>query len=311
MKGILAAVLCLGSFGTCAVTTSNANALTTTEQRREKQLKERLCATKQVDCAYVTAIFADPRLEIYRPEGKTHKYRPGQRDRQRNPYLRKRFGLLTDESLQRCRRFLEVNAAAFDAADRTYGVPPAIICGILRIETDFGIPTRLSPNPVGMRPAVNQLVTLYVLHAPAETSRHRFARRQKFALEQLQALLCESRALGWDLFEIPGSPTGAIGLVQFEPTSLDVAVDGDGDGKIDLFDPADAILSVANYLVTRGWDADPEHQQRAIYTYYGGDYRRDSNKYYLRAVLRYAGAITQYLKYHPAEGVAVSTARPF
>jgi membrane-bound lytic murein transglycosylase B len=52
---------------------------------------------------------------------------------------------------------------------------------------------------------------------------------------------------------ILGSSTGAIGLVQFEPSVFNAAVDGKGDGKIDLFDPEDAILSVAqDHLVEPG-----------------------------------------------------------
>jgi membrane-bound lytic murein transglycosylase B len=54
-----------------------------------------------------------------------------------------------------------------------------------------------------------------------------FARRQEFALNQLTLLLAAVVANGWDLFAIPGSPTGAIGLAQFEPSAFSVAVDGD------------------------------------------------------------------------------------
>jgi membrane-bound lytic murein transglycosylase B len=116
--------------------------------------------------------------------------------------------------------------------------------------------------------------------------------------------MAAGKKFDWDLFEIPGSPTGAVGLAQFEPSSFGLAVDGDGDGQIDLFDPDDAILSVAHYLVTHGWDLSPEHQRRAIYAYYGGHYDRDPNKYYLRAVQRYADEVRAYLKDHPAESAS-------
>ena len=89
--------------------------------------------------------------------------------------------------------------------------------------------------------------------------------------------------------------------MQFEPSVFDVAVDAHGDGKIDLFDPEDAILSVAHYLVTRGWDGKPEHQKRAVYAYYGGHYDSDRYKFYMKAVLAYADAARTYLKDHPVE----------
>jgi membrane-bound lytic murein transglycosylase B len=127
----------------------------------------------------------------------------------------------------------------------------------------------------------------------------------------LKDLLNASSKFGWDLFQIPGSSTGAIGLVQFEPSSFRFAVDGDGDGKIDLFDPEDAILSVAHFLVTRGWDDQAEHQQRAIYSYYGGHYDADRNKYYMKAVLKYADEIGNYLKDHPLEMPPVSLLKSF
>ncbi|HXW56361.1 MAG TPA: lytic murein transglycosylase [Candidatus Cybelea sp.] len=254
----------------------------------------------ELSCAYVTAIFDDPRLVIYNPP-QPQKPVPPQEERERNPYLTIRFGLLTDESMERCRGFIQAHTLAFDAAYRSYRVPREIICGILRIESNFGIPTKLSPNPVGTIPAINRLATLYIRRPSGERSSRRFSRRQRFALEQLKDLLAAARRFDWDLFEIPGSPTGAIGLAQFEPSSLQTAIDGDGDGTIDLFDPADAILSVANYLVTHGWDDDPEHQQRAIYSYYGGNYATDRKKYYMRAVLKYADQVGGYLKDHPIE----------
>lgn len=51
------------------------------------------------------------------------------------------------------------------------------------------------------------------------------------------------------------SYAGAIGLPQFMPSSIrSFAVDGDGDGRIDLKQsPKDAIASVANFMKKHGW----------------------------------------------------------
>jgi membrane-bound lytic murein transglycosylase B len=53
------------------------------------------------------------------------------------------------------------------------------------------------------------------------------------------------------------SYAGAIGLPQFMPSSIrSFAVDGDGDGHIDLKQsPKDAIASVANFMKKHGWQA--------------------------------------------------------
>jgi membrane-bound lytic murein transglycosylase B len=232
------------------------------------------------------------------------------KEHERNPYFTKRFGLLTPESLERCKEFVQAHLLAFDAAYQIYGVPREIICGHLRIETDFGISTKLSPNPLGTVPAINRLVTLYVRKPSRKQAWNRFVHWQAFALQELKELLHAASHFGWDLFQVPGSSTGAIGLVQFEPSSFKFAVDGNGDGKIDLFDPEDAILSVAHYLVTHGWDNQPQHQHRAIYAYYGGHYDADPNKYYMKAVLKYANEMGNYLKDHPLESGPASFPLP-
>jgi len=53
------------------------------------------------------------------------------------------------------------------------------------------------------------------------------------------------------------SSAGAVGPMQFEPgTWRRHGVDGDGDGRLDPFDPADAVASVAGYLCSLGADHD-------------------------------------------------------
>lgn len=309
MQGVFTAVLLFGLLAAAAGTAGDSAAWSTAEQQRKNQLEELLCSSAGLECAYVKAVFADSRLTIYGRGRERRTYHP-QREQQANPYLTNRFGLLAPESLDRCRRFLEAHKTEFARAYSIYGVPPEIICGILRIETNYGIATKLSPNPLGTHPAINQLLTLYVCR-PARESSNRFVRRQRFAFEQMKALLHTGHALGWDLFQIPGSRTGAIGLVQFEPSSLDLAIDGDGDGKVDLFDPADAILSAANYLATRGWDGDRQHQSRAVCSYYGGDCRNRQTKDYLIAVLKYANEANQYLEYDSAQFTTSSKGRGF
>ena len=68
-----------------------------------------------------------------------------------------------------------------------------------------------------------------------------------------------------DPLELKSSWAGAIGIPQFIPTSyLDFGVDGNKDGKINLFDLEDAFHSVANYLIKNGWE---NNTLQAIYSY--------------------------------------------
>jgi membrane-bound lytic murein transglycosylase B len=320
MRNLAMAMLFLISLGAAHAVAATSGAsgqaagadLTADEQQRMHQLQDRLCQRKELNCENITALFADPRLTIYQPPEPAPEETTARTKKapQRNPYLTERFGLLTPESLERCRSFVAAHAVTFDTAQARFGVPKEVICGHLRIETNFGLPTRLSPNPLGSRPAINQLVSLYVRKPSTRNRPSRFLHRQQFALAELTDLLASSEKFGWDLFAVPGSPTGAIGLVQFEPSNFGVAVDSDGDGKVDLFDGDDAILSVAHYLATRGYDGNPEHQKRAIYAYYGGRYDHDPNKFYMRAVLKYATSIGTYLKEHPVESEASAIPKP-
>lgn len=304
MKRILRLLFCITLAQGAGAAAANAQVkLARQETERLSTLRKRLCSSKQLSCDYVESIFDDPRLTIYEPPPPSVSQGPAEsrRQRQGNPYLTERFGLLTAESLERCRSFIQAHTMAFDAAQEIYGVPREVICAHLRIETDFGIVTPRTPYPLGSSPAIDRLISLYVRKPAGLRSNYRFLNRQRFAEVQLTDLLAAAKKNDWNLFEIPGSSTGAIGLVQFEPSVFDVAVDAHGDGKIDLFDPEDAILSVAHYLVTRGWDNKPEHQKRAVYAYYGGHYNSDRYKYYMRAVLAYADAAHTYLKDHPLE----------
>ncbi len=267
------------------------------ERRKRQELIEKLSDEKGIEPGIVETVFSDDRLELYRASAPQPQPPPEPKPKtpQKNPFLSERFGLLTDESLERCRTFYIENKEIFDDAETEYGVPKETICGHLRIETNFGIATAKSPHPFGRHPAVNYLYSLYVLNP----------RLRRFAYGELRAFFQIADRNGWtedDIFETLGSPTGAVGLPQFEPSSFNVAVDGNNDGKIDLFDPKDAVPSVASYLVSRGYDDNPERQARAIERYYGIPKKKQKHPtyvYYREAVQKYAEVEKEYLKAHP------------
>jgi hypothetical protein len=66
-----------------------------------------------------------------------------------------------------------------------------------------------------------------------------------------------------DPLGIRGSGSGAFGMPQFLPRSyLSYGVDGNGDGRVSLYDPDDAISSCANYLSAHGWRAGMTRTER-------------------------------------------------
>ena len=119
----------------------------------------------------------------------------------------------------------------------TYDVPPSLLVAIWGFESNFG---RFS----GTRPTVAALATL-----AWDPRRSALFRRELFdALEIL------NRG-DIDLADMKGSWAGAMGQVQFMPSSyLKYAEDYDGDGKRDIWStPADVFASIANYMHGKGW----------------------------------------------------------
>jgi membrane-bound lytic murein transglycosylase B len=138
--------------------------------------------------------------------------------------------------------FWSANEVWLSQAEQRYGVPAAIVSGIVGVETYFGRIT-------GGYRVVDALATLSFDFPKGRSDRSAFFR------EQLARLLVLSQRNGVDPSTIMGSFAGAIGLPQFMPGSvLDFAVDFDGDGRVDLTgSAADAIGSVASFLAAHGW----------------------------------------------------------
>jgi membrane-bound lytic murein transglycosylase B len=84
-----------------------------------------------------------------------------------------------------------------------------------------------------------------------------------------------------DPVSIKGSYAGAMGIAQFMPSNiLAYGEDGNGDSRIDLFEDADAIFSIASYLKNYGWKPgiDREKAYKVVYHY-------NHSKYYVNTIL--------------------------
>ncbi|MDE2400819.1 MAG: lytic murein transglycosylase B [Burkholderiales bacterium] len=135
-------------------------------------------------------------------------------------------------------------------AEARWGVPAAIIAGVIGVETIYGRNT-------GNFRVLDALATLSLDFPKGRSDRSSFFQKElghflKFCDEQKLAPT-----------SVLGSYAGAMGLPQFMPSSVrSFGVDFDGDGRIDLLNsPVDAIGSVAHYLAEHGW-------QRNMPTYY-------------------------------------------
>jgi len=149
-------------------------------------------------------------------------------------------GVLSQKRIERGRQKLTENNALLQRIAAKYRVQPRFIVALWGIETYYGRHT-------GKVPIVDALVTLAY-----DGRRSAFFRKELFnALEIIDAGHINHRAM-------LGSWAGAMGQVQFMPSSfLDYAVDGNGDGRIDLWrTPEDYLSSAANYLAKMGWQDD-------------------------------------------------------
>jgi membrane-bound lytic murein transglycosylase B len=142
-------------------------------------------------------------------------------------------------------RFWRKHQTTLARAEQEYGVPAAMVVGIIGVETLYG-------HNTGNFRLVDALGTL-AFHFPQ--AHPRATERQAFFRSELEQFLLLSSRSGADPLSVRGSYAGAMGLPQFMPSSwAKYAVDFDGDGRIDLFgSTADAIGSVANYFKAFQW----------------------------------------------------------
>ncbi len=123
---------------------------------------------------------------------------------------------------------------------RTYGIPGQYLVAFWGLETNFG-------SYLGTMSTLDSLATL-----ACDQRRSEF-----FTSELMIALkLLERESLTPE--EMRGSWAGAMGHTQFMPSSYwQYAVDGDGDGQINLWaSEKDALASGANFLNSLGWKSE-------------------------------------------------------
>lgn len=128
------------------------------------------------------------------------------------------------------------------SASQRYGVDPEYIVGIMGVETRWG-------RILGKHKVIDALATSAIVNK----------RRSKFFFKELENYLLMTRSERMDPLQPKGSYAGAMGYGQFMPSSFRAfAVDFNGDGVRDLWNPVDAIGSIANYFAKHGWKRGQE-----------------------------------------------------
>lgn len=190
-----------------------------------QQLQEILSQAKRLDSVLRLMDNQAPTISVKPPSGPN------------GAWLRYRKKFITPDNVQNGVVFWNQYEDALNRAWQVYGVPPEIIVGIIGVETRWG-------RVMGKTRILDALATLSF----------NYPRRAEYFSGELETFLLMARDEQDDPLNLKGSFAGAMGYGQFMPSSYkQYAVDFSGDGHINLWDPVDAIGSVANYFKAHGW----------------------------------------------------------
>ncbi len=155
------------------------------------------------------------------------------------PWYLYREHFLTEQRINAGVEYWKKNEKYLRLAQERYGVDPAIIVGIIGVETNYG-------NLVGHYRVIDALFTLAFHYPP----------RSAFFTQELKEYLLMCRQQHISPLSIKGSYAGAFGIPQFMPSSSRrYAAAFDPKQGIDISNRhEDAIMSVANYFKANHWE---------------------------------------------------------
>jgi len=190
-----------------------------------------------MDVYYLNRLFSQAKdlNLVYTPPKKNKG--PVKRHGKTGSWTRYRNYFITPRHINGGVSFWKQHAATLNKAYQQYGVPPEYVVGILGVETIYG-------GNVGKMRVIDSL----------STKAFHKGRRKKFFRNELEKFLLMARSEGLNPVSLMGSSAGAVGLCQFMPSNFpSLGLDFNRSGSCNLWDPVDAIGSVANYFSRHGW----------------------------------------------------------
>lgn len=202
---------------------------------------------------------------------------------------------LTDQSIRNARIYMKKQKPWMRKAAAQYQVDPEIITAILLVESRLGqyLGRYSTLNTLSSMAALSDSIARDLLWETIKkettmeksTFHARADQKSSWAYNELKAFLkyVEQENID-DPSSIRGSYAGAIGIPQFMPSNVvTMGVDGDKNGRVNLFTHPDAILSVARYLHRYGWKPGLNGKKAYKVLFY---YNR--SKYYVDTLLKIA-----------------------
>jgi len=207
---------------------------------------------------------------------------------------------LEEYSMNRTISYLKTHNRILKKMENHFNISAPVVVAILSVETSCGrymgsfeavnilVTQTLSLEPEIFRQIYDQIPLEERSELDPKEIRKRLRKKSIRAYKELKALLMHVKDQNIDPFTVKGSIEGAIGLPQFLPSNIKrYGFDGNGDGKIDLFQHEDAIASIASYLKAHNWREDNNYQKKKeiIRNYNPSDY-------YASTVLKLAERLT-------------------
>ncbi|MCC3703601.1 lytic murein transglycosylase [Rouxiella badensis] len=198
------------------------------EQLKQKARQQGI-SQKTLDSAFANVHFVDRAISLdqNQPENKITL----------DDYLRR---VLVTSKIQQGQALAQQHAAELQKVSDRYAVQPQYVVALWGMESNYG-------KIQGKDDAFSALATLAFE-----------GRREAFFTNELIAALTIVEQGKATSEMMKGSWAGAMGQTQFMPSSyLRYGADGDGDGKIDIWNnTSDVFASAANYLSSEGWKAN-------------------------------------------------------
>lgn len=209
---------------------------------------------------------------------------------------------LEEYSMNRTISYLKTHNRILKKMENHFDVSAPVVVAILSVETSCGrymgnfetvnilVTQTLSLEPEISRQILDQIPLKERSELDPKAIEKRLRKKSIRAYKELKALLTYVKDQNMDPFAVKGSTEGAIGLPQFLPSNIKrYGFDGNGDGKIDLFQHEDAIASIASYLKAYDWREDNSYKKKKeiIRKYNPSDY-------YATTVLQLAERLTHY-----------------
>ena len=200
----------------------------------------------RLDSAYIESVLAQAQI---REPIIAAMSRPAERVKPWNEY---RPMFISQARIDGGKAFLAEHREQLLRVQERSGVPAEVIVAIIGVETSYG-------GNTGRHSVLDALYTLAFRYPRSgdPDKLEREVRRELFFRDELAQLFALAEEEALDIAALKGSYAGAMGMGQFMPSSYrEFAVDGDGDGRRDLFGSLDDVFaSIANYFVKKGgWE---------------------------------------------------------